>query len=154
MVHWLFQQSETEADQAGNSPGKFPFQVEELGMCPFTVKVVGGGVTIFKSTGVYVALWHKAEPLLLPALAPNQIHFSGPTKCCWHSETHSSGFIHWSEVARVPSANKKSEEWDQWWPCAQDTSGLPYSVLEVIIQEMPTLPLAPLCSPSSISKRV
>lgn len=42
-----------------DSPGKFPFQVDELGMCPFTVKV-DGGVTIFKSTGVYAALWHKA----------------------------------------------------------------------------------------------
>lgn len=78
MVHWLFQQSETEADPVADSPGKFPFQVEELGMCLFLVKVDGGGggVTIFKSTGVYAALRHKAEPLLLPALAPNQTHFT------------------------------------------------------------------------------
>lgn len=75
MVHWLFQQSETEADPVADSPGKFLFQVEELGMCLFMVKV-DGGVTIFKSTGVYAALCHKAEPLPLPALALNQTYFT------------------------------------------------------------------------------
>lgn len=64
------------------------------------------GVTTLKSTGVYAALWHWAEPPLAPAQAPESNPFHRSHKVLLTLKIHSSGFIHWSEVARAPKTNR------------------------------------------------
>lgn len=62
------------------------------------------------------------------SISPESNPFHRSHKVLLTFKIHSSGFIHWSEVARAPKTNKRSKEWDQWWPDAQDTSRWPHAV--------------------------